>query len=232
MTAQGRSSPSLVAPASLPDSGSSSPTSSPVGLRGAIGGKPPFKPVESPLVAGAVRGLDGKARSHKKRSNSDVGESMDRVATLAQQSLDRIRVLEADGQLRREHAKKIEHKLDEHARVQLRLEESLQRIYDLLSHGDGGASTTRRSSRSSRQGSDVGGQRSASKNSVGSASDRGDASPGRDGERRNSDGRATTRDDSRGRTVRKRVPIISSDSQTGAREAEEAKAAEQRALSL
>ena len=29
---------------------------------------------------------------------------------------DRIRVLEADGQLRREHAKKIEHKLDEHAR--------------------------------------------------------------------------------------------------------------------
>ena len=88
-----------------------------------------------------------------------MGESMDRVATLAQQSLDRIRVLEADGQLRREHAKKIEHKLDEHARVQLRLEESLQRIYDLLSHGDGGASTTRRSSRSSRQGSDVGGQR-------------------------------------------------------------------------
>ena len=64
-----------------------------------------------------------------------------------------------------------------------------------------------------------------------SVSERGDASPGPDAERRSSDGRATTRDDSRGRSVRKRVPI-STDSQTGAREATEAKAAEQRALSL
>jgi len=179
-----------------------------MGARGAVGGgKPGFKPVESPLVAGSGRnsGSDvGKPRA-KKRGNSDVGESMDRVATLAQQSLDRIRVLEADGQLRREHAKKIEHKLDEHARVQLRLEESLQRIYDLLAHGDGGGGGRRAShSRSSRQGSAT----------PGSVSERGDASPGRESERRNSDGRATTRDDSRGRSVRKRVPI-STDSQTG-----------------
>jgi hypothetical protein len=198
-------------------------------VRGAIAGKPPFKPVESPLVAG--RGVDHKARN-KKRGNSDVGESMDRVATLAQQSLDRIRVLEADGQLRREHAKKIEHKLDEHARVQLRLEESLQRIYDLLAHGDGGGRrASHRSSRDSRQGSDAGHRSGSVTKSPNSVSERGDASPGPDAERRNSDGRATPRDDSRGRSVRKRVPI-STDSQTGAREATEAKAAEQRALSL
>jgi len=228
MTAAGRSSPSLVA---LSDSGTDSlkgsPTASPVGARGGIGGKPPFKPVESPLVAG--RGVDNKARS-KKRGNSDVGESMDRVATLAQQSVDRIRVLEADGQLRREHAKKIEHKLDEHARVQLRLEESLQRIYDLLAHGDGGGRRASHS-RSSRQGSDAGHRSGSVNKSPNSVSERGDASPGPDAERRSSDGRATTRDDSRGRSVRKRVPI-STDSQTGAREATEAKAAEQRALSL
>ena len=46
-------------------------------------------------------------------------------------------MLEADGQLRREHAKKIEHKLDEQARAQLRLEESLRRIHDLLAYGEG-----------------------------------------------------------------------------------------------
>ena len=67
-----------------------------MGARGAVGGgKPGFKPVESPLVAGGGSGRNsgsdvGKPRA-KKRGNSDVGESMDRVATLAQQSLDRIR---------------------------------------------------------------------------------------------------------------------------------------------
>ena len=37
-------------------------------------------------------------------------------------------MLEADGQLRREHAKKIEHKLDEQARAQLRLEVARARV--------------------------------------------------------------------------------------------------------
>lgn len=204
-------------------SGQSSPSNaSPAPARGAADGKPPLKPGESPLAVGQAA-AQAKPRP-KKRSPSEIGDQQDRLETLAQQAIDRIRVLEADGQLRREHAKKIEHKLDEQARAQLRLEESLRRIHDLLAYGEG--SGRRGSHRSSRQSGSAGSDVGKSPNS------RGDASPGRDTERRLSDGRATTRDDARGRTVRKRVPVISSstDSQTGAREATEAKAAEQIAL--
>lgn len=216
---------------SHPSSGQSTPsnatpTDSPKGscaAPGAADGKPLLKPGESPLAVGGR--VDAKPRP-KKRSPSELGDQQDRLETLAQQAIDRIRVLEADGQLRREHAKKIEHSLDEHARVQLRLEESLRRIHDLLAYSEG--SGRRGSHRSSRQSGSAGSDVGKSPNS------RGDASPARDRdtERRLSDGRATTRDDARGRTVRKRVPVISSstDSQTGAREATEAKAAEQIAL--
>ena len=84
---------------------------------GAADGKPPLKPGESPLAVGQAA-AQAKPRP-KKRSPSEIGDQQDRLETLAQQAIDRIRVLEADGQLRREHAKKIEHKLDEQARAQL-----------------------------------------------------------------------------------------------------------------
>ena len=87
---------------------------------GAADGKPPLKPGESPLAVG--QGAAQAKPRPKKRSPSEIGDQQDRLETLAQQAIDRIRVLEADGQLRREHAKKIEHKLDEQARAQLRLE--------------------------------------------------------------------------------------------------------------
>ena len=193
---------------------------------------------QSPLIAKQVGG--GKSTHHPPLKKGDVGGAMDQVARLTQQSLDRIRVLEADGQLRREHAKKIEHKLDEHARVQLRLEESLQRIHDLLTAqaGGGGHRASHRSSHGPHRSSSVTSQERAKStpNSGGLAhQNSGDsivdgqtpnASP-----HRNSDGRATTRDDSRGRSVRKRVPITT-DSQTGAAKTPEAKAEEQRDPSL
>ena len=229
--------------AMTPRSSSSSPTTGAANAGAVlVGPKEPLEQqgsltrMEPPLVGRK----DDKKDGHKHRSKTHSGKPdgsplLERCVSLTQQSLDRIRVLEADGQLRREHAKKIELKLEEQARAQLRLEESLHKIIDLLTDKghDASGAKHRTSHRSSRANSQDGNMASASKGqspAPGLAQLASDSSGTLDSSHETTHPggmlpsgsvgssphtRSATRDDSRGRTVRKRVPIASDGQEPG-----------------